>query len=398
MAYNRCPSQFGLDRKVDVKPPTFVDELCAEPLKSITRKLWLYFNSLEQLPPPRNPNAPIRVVCIADTHNRTTELPPGDILIHAGDLTNIGTVSELQNQVNWLEQQRNFKFKYVIAGNRDTWLDEFVRSSLYPEDTDSSPSSGETNSSFDEDCKPDGEEEEIVPRKGKELDWKTLLYLRDRSCRLEVTKRDAVVGVQERIELLVFGSPWTRKFGKKRRVQAFGYAPNEDETIWKDTLPSGTDLLITHSPPLSFRDKRYDPLEKNQEMRWMHHGSEGLLLELWRVRPRLHVFGHIHGKRGVTVLRYDAAQKAYERACKRGHLRGYGWTGKAQKTVLVNATLTYNVNIRGYEPIHVIEFFPLRQSPTILGHIGGAAVSRGSTAWAVKCGVGDDHEHVEYLE
>jgi predicted phosphodiesterase len=36
-----------------------------------------------------------RFVCISDTHNATIKLPKGDVLIHAGDLTNQGSFSEV---------------------------------------------------------------------------------------------------------------------------------------------------------------------------------------------------------------------------------------------------------------------------------------------------------------
>ena len=36
-----------------------------------------------------------RIVCISDTHNCTVKLPEGDVLIHAGDLTNQGSYSEV---------------------------------------------------------------------------------------------------------------------------------------------------------------------------------------------------------------------------------------------------------------------------------------------------------------
>lgn len=36
-----------------------------------------------------------RLVCISDTHNCTPKLPKGDVLIHAGDLTNQGSYSEV---------------------------------------------------------------------------------------------------------------------------------------------------------------------------------------------------------------------------------------------------------------------------------------------------------------
>ena len=56
-----------------------------------------------------------RIVCISDTHNQTPKLPPGDVLIHAGDLTNQGSYSELQKTVDWLERS-DFDAKIVIAG------------------------------------------------------------------------------------------------------------------------------------------------------------------------------------------------------------------------------------------------------------------------------------------
>lgn len=37
-----------------------------------------------------------RFVCISDTHNSRFKLPPGDVLIHAGDLTNQGSYSEVR--------------------------------------------------------------------------------------------------------------------------------------------------------------------------------------------------------------------------------------------------------------------------------------------------------------
>lgn len=56
-----------------------------------------------------------RIVIISDTHNQTPKLPPGDILIHAGDLTNQGSFAELERTVEWLEKSE-FEAKIVIAG------------------------------------------------------------------------------------------------------------------------------------------------------------------------------------------------------------------------------------------------------------------------------------------
>lgn len=43
------------------------------------------------------PTRRTRIVCISDTHNTTVKLPKGDVLIHAGDLTNQGSYSEVGN-------------------------------------------------------------------------------------------------------------------------------------------------------------------------------------------------------------------------------------------------------------------------------------------------------------
>src|SRR5258708_29118897 len=49
--------------------------------------------------PPLKPAAWTRFVCISDSHGETFPLPPGDVLIHAGDLTrNVrGTTILIQN-------------------------------------------------------------------------------------------------------------------------------------------------------------------------------------------------------------------------------------------------------------------------------------------------------------
>lgn len=58
-------------------------------------------------------------MCISDTHNATPgegyTLPKGDVLIHAGDLTNQGSHSELKKAVTWLEKA-DFPVKIVVAG------------------------------------------------------------------------------------------------------------------------------------------------------------------------------------------------------------------------------------------------------------------------------------------
>lgn len=62
-----------------------------------------------------SPANAITVVCISDTHNLQRDLPAGDILLHAGDLTQKGTFQELQDQINWLDKQPH-RYKIVIGG------------------------------------------------------------------------------------------------------------------------------------------------------------------------------------------------------------------------------------------------------------------------------------------
>lgn len=38
-----------------------------------------------------------------------------------------------------------------------------------------------------------------------------------------------------------------------------------------------------------------------------------LLLTFWRVRPRLHVFGHIHAARGVEHVSWDVCLRGFQR-------------------------------------------------------------------------------------
>jgi predicted phosphodiesterase len=60
-----------------------------------------------------------RFVSVSDTHNATPNgsftLPKGDVLIHAGDMTNQGTLSELKKTIKWIEEA-DFEAKIVIAG------------------------------------------------------------------------------------------------------------------------------------------------------------------------------------------------------------------------------------------------------------------------------------------
>lgn len=87
--------------------------------------------------------------------------------------------------------------------------------------------------------------------------------------------------------LMFFGSPWTPRFGH-------GWAYNADadkrSVLWDD-IPSSADVVITHGPPQNYGDKTYD----GQVV-----GCEYLRDALvHRIKPKLHIFGHIHEAYGV---------------------------------------------------------------------------------------------------
>ena len=91
----------SLDDIIHRQDATAWDRFISSPL--IFLACWLYA-APSAASSTRNKH-PIRLVCIADTHNThhaQPHLPQGDILIHAGDLTQSGTDRELDDALAWL--------------------------------------------------------------------------------------------------------------------------------------------------------------------------------------------------------------------------------------------------------------------------------------------------------
>ncbi|KAL8769047.1 MAG: hypothetical protein Q9209_004833 [Squamulea sp. 1 TL-2023] len=202
----------------------------------------------------------IRIVCISDTHDLQPELPHGDILLHAGDLTSRGTFEQLQTQLDWLNQQPH-RYKVVIAGNHDLLLDD----------------------NFDQ----PGRLVREFGKERKDLSWGSIIYLQNESTTLAFPSGR---------QLKLYGSPWTSQCGP----WAFQYPPIRD--VFSGTIPPGTDILITHGPPqhhLDMGDAR---------------GCPHLAKEIWRYRDSLQlvVFGHIHEGHGREELTFDRNQQLRE--------------------------------------------------------------------------------------
>ena len=58
-----------------------------------------------------------------------------------------------------------------------------------------------------------------------------------------------------------------------------------------DAIPDNTDILVTHGPPFGFLDIPGHGVPHNV-------GCEWLRLRIDELRPKIHVFGHIHGSAG----------------------------------------------------------------------------------------------------
>jgi Icc-related predicted phosphoesterase len=177
----------------------------------------------------------MRIVCVSDTHARhhLTEMPPGDVLVHAGDITRHGSLEDVESFNEWLGTLNYYRYKVVICGNHDFCF----------------------------------QNQPAVAR----ARITNAVYLEDSGCEID--------------GLTFWGSPWQPWFGG----WAFNLPRGEElARVWAK-IPDRVDVLVTHGPPEGILDKtnRGDLV-----------GCRDLLDRVREVRPRLHVFGHIHEAAG----------------------------------------------------------------------------------------------------
>lgn len=91
--------------------------------------------------------------------------------------------------------------------------------------------------------------------------------------------------------LKFWGGPWTPRFFD----WAFNVDRGEDIKRYWDSIPRDTDVLITHGPPHGILDETWGK----------HAGCEELWEAVKEIRPKLHVFGHIHEGRGQEFVEWD---------------------------------------------------------------------------------------------
>ena len=213
----------------------------------------------------------MRIVCISDTHSLhrimddINPLPEGDILIHAGDCTNIGKPHEVKEFVEWFMDIKGFDTKVFIAGNHD-WAFQRVNEPHHKGDYDWFHNL----------------------MNSENLTQSDVVYLEDTNFIIDSPEFSRPIKIH--------GSPWQPNFYN----WAFNLPRMGDEIKGKwDMIPDDTDILITHGPPQEIRD-----FVSNWRQGDMNVGCELLRHQLEnRLKPLLHVFGHIHGAYGGALIK-----------------------------------------------------------------------------------------------
>jgi Icc-related predicted phosphoesterase len=182
-----------------------------------------------------------RITFISDTHTKHNTLDNflvgGDILIHAGDLTSRGYITEIENFMKWYDKIYNYDTKVFIAGNHDF-----------------------------------GFQDDNEKLRGLLTGYKTIDYLQD----------DWLMVGEDDTMIKIWGTPWQPEFHN----WAFNLPRGEKLKEKWDMIPIDTDILITHGPPFGKLDYVKYPNE--------NVGCEELMKRVEEIKPKIHVFGHIH--------------------------------------------------------------------------------------------------------
>lgn len=198
----------------------------------------------------------LTVVAISDTHcrHRSLRLPKGDLLIHAGDISNKGEKQEIVDFLQWFQQQK-FKYKIFIAGNHDFFFEREKKETI----------------------------SKIIPD--------DIIYLNDSGTVIE--------GIN------FWGTPVTPWFFN----WAFNRRRGEQISKHWSMIPTQTDVLISHGPPYGILD-----MVVNEN----HVGDKDLLKKVLEIKPKVSVFGHVHEaygtvrKNGIKFINASVLNESYE--------------------------------------------------------------------------------------
>lgn len=179
----------------------------------------------------------MNLVCISDMHSLhpSKPIPNGDVLVVAGDFCNKGYYMDVLKFNSFLKGLPH-KNKVVIAGNHDIIFEEDLNLA-------------------------------------KSLLDDSIHYLQDSEVVIDGVK--------------FYGSPWQPEFFN----WSFNLPRGEKLKEKWDMIPVDTDILITHGPPKGI----LDTIKKDSN----NLGCEDLWNTVKRIKPKVHIFGHIHGGHGV---------------------------------------------------------------------------------------------------
>ena len=189
----------------------------------------------------------VRFVCMSDTHNEIHRItiPDGDVFVHCGDAVNHSTSSRDIRVFNEFVGKLPHRYKLFVSGNHCVCLN---------------PKRPERNHKI----------------------LSNMTYLQDDLIDIEGVK--------------IYGSPWRPARGCFYRAEAFGYDLKRIRRDKWSKIPENIDFLLTHCPPYSIRDYNCSSEEPL--------GCPDLLDEVVnRVRPRIHLFGHMHSCHGASLYR-----------------------------------------------------------------------------------------------
>jgi len=184
----------------------------------------------------------MKIVLISDTHNKhqfikDNELPLGDVIIHAGDITNKGNSIETSSFLSWFANLPH-KHKIFIAGNHDFLFERKKKEDIA----------------------------KLIPE--------NVTYLENSGIVID--------GIQ------FWGSPDQPAFYQ----WAFNKTTSQRKISF-DKIPESTDVLITHCPPFRILDETKDGEDV---------GCKVLRERVKQVKPKLHVFGHVHEAYGQKLF------------------------------------------------------------------------------------------------
>lgn len=194
------------------------------------------------------PGSPIMIIdAVSDLHGYYPQLEGGDLLVVAGDFTAKDGLAEHLSMLEWLEGLPYTK-KVLVAGNHDNLL---------------------------------ANNPEFYSKTGIE-------YLCDSGTEFEGLK--------------IWGSPWTLAFdGMNPKCAAFTDKREVDLAKKWSYIPEDTDILVTHGPPWGILDEA----EHAWECSIVNTGSLTLRRRIEQIKPRFHIFGHIHEAHGYMMLKHQ---------------------------------------------------------------------------------------------